>query len=128
MKPTPVVCERCGSEYFYQAKFRQYREMLSSSGAGGGLSTVSDQSQPIRICICGEPMPEEGIRRAGDDARSFSRSVVAAKAHRAKQQPAALLQELLAELATKKELSEAQERLANLEQALQAITAEEKKR
>jgi hypothetical protein len=125
-KWTPVACERCGSLYFYQAEFRQYREMLYSSGAVGGLS-VSAQSQQIRICICGEPRPDAG-QRSGEDAHSFEKCVVVAKALRAKQQPEALLQELLAELATKKELAEAQERLASLEQALQAITAGEKKR
>lgn len=122
---TPVACERCGSVYFQEAEFRQYREQLYSSGVGGGVSPVTDLPQGIRICICGEPMPDTGIRRMGSDARSFTMCVAAAKAHRARQQPAALLQELLAELATKEELAEAQERLGNLEKALQVITATE---
>ena len=69
-------------------------------------------------------MPEPNIRPSGPEARSFSQCVAAAKAHRAKQQPEALLQELLAELAGKKELAEAQERLANIELALQVLAAE----
>ena len=41
-------------------------------------------------------------------------------------QPAALLQELLTELDGKQELAEAQERMANIELALQVLTAEVK--
>ena len=123
--PTPVACERCGPLYFCLADFRQYYMLYSSSAGGGGFSTISAQSQQLRICICGEPLPETGVRRSGDDARLFKACVAAAKAHRAKQQPEALLQELLAELALKKDLAEAQERLANLERALRAIMAQE---
>ena len=121
---TPVACERCGSVYFHEAEFAQYRGGMYSSGAGGELSQLTDVPQRIRICICGEPMPDPSIRRLGEDARSFNQCVEKAKAHRARQQPEALLQELLATLATKKELAEAQERLANIELAMQAITLE----
>jgi hypothetical protein len=121
---TPVACERCGSVYFHEAEFAQYRGGMYSWGAGGELSQVSDVPQRIRICVCGEPMPDTSIRRLGPDAHSFSQCVAAAKAHRARQQPEALLQELLTELAGKKELAEAQERLATIELALQEITAE----
>jgi hypothetical protein len=124
--PTSIACERCGSVYFHQAEFRQYREGLYSSAAGGGLSPVSDLPQLIRICICGEPLPDSGIRRLGDYARSFNQSVRAAKSHRAKQQPEALLEELQKALATRKELAETQQRLANLEKAILVITAEAK--
>ena len=98
-KETPVACERCGSMYFQEAEFRQYRGGMYSSGAGGELSQLTD-------------------------APSFNQCVEKAKAHRARQQPEALLQELLATLATKKELAEAQERLANIKLAMQAITLE----
>jgi hypothetical protein len=70
--PTSIACERGGSVYFHQAEFRQYCEQLYSSAAGGGLSSSTDLPQLIRICICGEPLPDSGIRRAGDDARSFN--------------------------------------------------------
>ena len=120
----PVACDRCGSVYFHEAEFAQYRGGMYSSGAGGELSQLSDVPQRIRICICGEPMPDPNMRRAGPDGRSFNQCVAKAKAHRARQQPEALLQELLATLATKKELAEAQERLARIELALQAITLE----
>jgi hypothetical protein len=121
---TPVTCGRCGSVYLHEAEFKQYRGGFSSSAAGGELSPVSDLPQRIFICICGEPMPDPGIRRIGKDASSFSQSVAAAKAHLARQQPEALLQELLAKLAPKKELAEAKERLANIELALKVIMAE----
>jgi hypothetical protein len=119
-----MSCERCGSVYFHEADFVQYRSGMYSSGAGGEISKLSDLPQRMRICICGEPMPDPNIRRAGPDARSFRQCVAQAKAHRAKQQPEALLQELLAELAGKKELAEAQEWSANMEVALQVIAAE----
>jgi hypothetical protein len=121
---TLVACDRCGSVYFHEAEFAQYRGGVYSSGAGGELSRLTDLPQRIRICICGEPMPDPSMRRAGEDARSFNQCVEKAKAHRARQQPEALLQELLAELATKKELAEAKARLANIELALQVITLE----
>jgi hypothetical protein len=126
MKPTvmPMPCERCGSVYFQEAEFRQYRGGMYSSGGGEGLSPVTELPQRICICICGEPMPDASIRRRGDDARSFTKWMAAAKAHRAKQEPEALLRELRAQLATKQELAETQERLANLEQALRVIAAE----
>jgi hypothetical protein len=119
-----MACERCGSVYFHEAEFAQYRGGLYSSGAGGEISQISDLPQRIWICICGEPMPDPSIRRIGPDASSFNQCVAKAKAHRARQQPEALLQELLAELAAKKQLEEVQERLANIELALQAIAAE----
>ena len=97
-----------------------------SPGAGAEISQISDLPQRIRICICGEPMPDRSIRRIGPDAGSFNQCVAQAKAHRARQQPAALLQELLAELAGKQELAEAQERMANIELALQVLAAEVK--
>jgi hypothetical protein len=122
----PMACERCGSVYFHEAEFAQYRGGLYSSGAGGDISQISDLPQRIRICICGEPMPDPSIRRTGNDARSFNQCVAQAKAHRARQQPAALLQELLAELAGKQELAVVQERMANIELALQVLTAEVK--
>ena len=123
-QPTQMACERCGSVYFHEAEFAQYRGGMYSWGAGGGLSPFTDLPQRIWICICGEPMPDPSIRRSGEDARSFNQCVEKAKAHRARQQPEALLQELLATLATKKELAEAQERLARIELALQVITLE----
>ena len=95
-KQTTVACERCGSVYFQEAELRQYRGGLYSSGVGGELSPISEMSQPLWICICGEPLPDASIRRVGEDARSFHKSVEAAKAHRARQRPEALLQELLA--------------------------------
>jgi len=118
------ACERCRSVYFHEAEFAQYRGGLYSSGAGGEICQLTDLPQRIRICICGEPMPDRSIRRVGPDASSFNQCVAQAKAHRARQQPAALLQELLAELAGKQELAEAQERMANIELALQVLTAE----
>lgn len=121
---TQMACERCGSVYFHEAEFAQYRGGMYSSGAGGEISQTSDLPQRIRICICGEPVPDPNIRRARRDAGSFSQCVALAKAHRAKQQPEALLHALLAELAGKKELAEAQERLANIELALQVLAAE----
>jgi hypothetical protein len=121
---TPLACDRCGSVYFQEAEFGQYRGGLYSSAPGGEISHLTDLPQRARICICGEPMPDTSIRPTGEDARSFAQSVAAAKAHRARQQPDALLQELLAELAAKKHLAEAQQRLAAIELALQAITAE----
>jgi hypothetical protein len=120
---TPVKC-RCGSVYFHETEFREYRSGLSSSGVGGEISPLTNLPQRIRICICGEPKPDPSVRSASQDARSFSQSVAAAKAHRARQQPEALLQELLADLAPKKELAEAKERLANIELALKVILAE----
>jgi hypothetical protein len=123
-QPTQMACERCGSVYFHEAEFAQYRGGMYSWGAGGELSPFTELPQRIWICICGEPMPDPSKRRAGPDGRSFNQCVEKAKAHRARQQPEALLQELLATLATKKELAEAQERLANIELALKVITLE----
>ena len=122
----PVTCDRCGSVYFQEAEFAQYRGGLYSAGVGGEISRVSDLPQPIWICLCGEPMPDPSLKRNGPDARSFSQSVAAAKAQLARQRPEALLQELLAELAPKKELAEAQERLAIIELALKVIRDEAK--
>ncbi|HEV8491605.1 MAG TPA: hypothetical protein VGR76_05010, partial [Candidatus Angelobacter sp.] len=119
--PMPMACERCGSLYFHEAEFAQYRGGLYSSGAGGEISQLTELPQRIWICICGEPVSDPSIRRTGADARSFNQCVAQAKAHRARQQPAALLKELLAELAGKQELAEAEERLANIELALQVI-------
>jgi hypothetical protein len=85
--PTPVTCDRCGSVYLHEAEFKQYRGGFYSSGVGGEISPISHVPQRIWICICGEPVPDPSIRRAGQDARSFSQSVAAAKAYRARQRP-----------------------------------------
>lgn len=121
---TLVTCDHCGSVYFHEAEFKEYRGEMYSSGVGGAICQLSDLPQRIRVCVCGEPVPDPSIRRAGPDARNFTQCVAQAKAHRARQRPAALLQELLGELAGKTELAATQERLANLEQALKVITAE----
>jgi hypothetical protein len=102
------------------------RGEFSRNTAAGYIPRGRRGHQPDSICPSGagsHPRRTDGSSTdARSDARSFNQCVAKAKAHRARQQPAALLKELLAELAGKRELAEAQVRLGRGELALRVFT------
>jgi hypothetical protein len=66
----PLVCDKCGSEWFYQVTLRKYAASAYSSAAGGDLTVISSTAQAIRVCICGRPIPPSisgGRRGIGPD-------------------------------------------------------------
>lgn len=75
-RPSPVEqaassdvarCPVCGSEWFAELQFQQYRADVYSYGPGGDLQVMSPTSFPVRFCLCGyilEPsLTSQGIGR-----------------------------------------------------------------
>jgi hypothetical protein len=48
-------CPKCGSTFFQEVEFRQYR-VHASAVPEGGLQP-SDELRHMKMCMCGEPMP-----------------------------------------------------------------------
>jgi hypothetical protein len=75
----PLVCDKCGSEWFYEVGLRKYAASAYSSAAGGDLTVISSTDQAIRVCICGRPVPPTisgGRRGIGpDEMRSAAAAV-----------------------------------------------------
>jgi len=66
-EPELARCPRCGSTWFAELNFQQYKANVYSYGPGGDLQVASVTSVPIRVCICGFPLPPDvttqGINR-----------------------------------------------------------------
>ncbi len=60
--PDQVCCEQCGSVYFAQSEFRQYRYQYGAL-PGGDLSPVTEDPIRVLVCICGNPMEQGTLRR-----------------------------------------------------------------
>ena len=77
-------CARCGSSWFLEGHFNQYRANVYGANPGADLSLSSTMSFPIRICLCGMPVaPNLGGaipsgRTIKENTQSFSVSVAAA--------------------------------------------------
>jgi hypothetical protein len=75
----PLVCDKCGSEWFYQVTLQKYAASAYSSAAGGDLTVISTTEQAIRVCVCGRPIPPSisgGQRGIGpDEMRSAAGAV-----------------------------------------------------
>lgn len=62
-----AVCPQCGSTWFAELQFRQYKANVYSYGPGGDLQPVSPAPVPMRACLCGyvlEPnITSQGVSR-----------------------------------------------------------------
>jgi hypothetical protein len=115
-----LCCERCGSVYFVEAEFRQYREM-SSSMPGGDLSPVTEASIRALICICGHPIPPGNLRgqsMSREDHASFHRSFEVARQYREVAQPQAIIGRLAESFAGREKYEKLAEQIAKLEAIL----------
>jgi len=52
----PCTCPSCGSTWFREETFNQYRKETYSSRAGGDLEVISEMPQTLRVCLCGRPL------------------------------------------------------------------------
>ena len=52
-----LLCDHCGSEFFYAVELHRYSANAYSEIAGGDLHVIDHPTaQAIRICICGRPV------------------------------------------------------------------------
>jgi hypothetical protein len=80
------ACERCGSTWFAEITFNQYRRGQYSASPGGGLETINVMPMPTLVCLCGFPvLLGMGGTRGGPtpnkDLTSYDASVRAAQTH-----------------------------------------------
>ena len=52
----PSECPSCGSTWFREETFNQYRAETYSARAGGDLEVISEMPQTLRVCLCGRPL------------------------------------------------------------------------
>ncbi len=115
-------CEQCGSSYFVEGQFRQYRKM-SSSLPGGDLSPITEVPVRALVCICGHPINPGKLRRqsiAREDHASFQKSFAAAWGYRQSRQPQAFIGRLSQDFTGRDEYQRLANQIANLEAILQA--------
>jgi hypothetical protein len=115
---TPIVCDECGSTYFYTAHAEQF--------AGGGYGSIEFRSittspQPIKVCLCGHPLvPKQASFGGSPDVlsarNSFYASAQAASERRKKSNP----DKLVKLLATREDLELLQK---SLSETLERVTA-----
>ena len=84
----PVICEKCGSDWFYEVELHQYRGGMYSSAPGGELQIVSTMPQRIRLCLCGHPVSPNlsgyrGGRQPNQAINSFRSALAVAHKYRA---------------------------------------------
>ena len=77
-------CARCGSTWFREAVFNQYKANLYSAAPGGDLEVISEMPMTIKICLCGFPAVPNvggaslGGRTPNENLTSFNGSMKAA--------------------------------------------------
>ena len=113
-------CEKCGSEFFQEAEFRQYRGNAYSAAPGGAMYPLDGEGGPARVCLClcGHPIPllRRSIRSV---PASFSESLTAALRCRAASDPAALEAKLKKAFSSAQEMAEWERKLAQLREVVQ---------
>ena len=123
-----LLCEKCGSSYFMEAEFRQYRKRPSSM-PGGDLLTNSE-NDPIRmlVCMCGNPIQPGKQRRplsiSREEDANFQKSAEAARQYREVAHPQAIIGSLSQSFASKGAHDRLAGRIANLEGILWALALE----
>lgn len=65
-------CPDCGSSWFAELQFQQYRANVYSYGPGGDLQVASPTSIPVRFCLCGRVL-EPNITTQGVGRGTLSR-------------------------------------------------------
>ena len=119
MATRDLQCEKCGSVFFQEAEFRQYRGSVYSSAPGGAMYALESENGPVRacVCLCGHPtLFRSGVRRAPADFRD---SLVAALRRRATSAPEALQASLAEEFASTEGMAELKSKLARLQEIVQ---------
>ena len=110
-----VRCEKCGSTYFVEAQFRQYRTMPSSM-PGGDLSPVTEDPIRMLVCMCGNPIPPGKLRKFSiprEQADNFDRSLNAARQFREVADPQAMMGRLSETFASREAHDRLAEQIAN---------------
>jgi hypothetical protein len=116
--PDQLQCEKCGSSYFVEGHFKQYRPQYSAS-PGGDLSPLSENPVRALVCVCGHPIVPGRLRsQAPGDYKSFEKSLEAARQYRERTNPEAILRRIVELYATKSQHDELAERINKLETIL----------
>jgi hypothetical protein len=50
-----AVCDRCGSNWFQEVEYNQYKGATYSSAPGGEIEQINQMPMRIRVCLCGKP-------------------------------------------------------------------------
>jgi nucleoid DNA-binding protein len=84
-----LICEKCGSTHFIEAKFRRYQEQYASTPGADFVAVTED---PIRalVCMCGHPIQPRQHRSLSISARDwggFQKSFESARRYRQAAEP-----------------------------------------
>jgi hypothetical protein len=127
-------CPSCGSTWFREETFNQYRAETYSSRAGGELEVISEMPQTLRVCLCGAPLPPNigGALHGGitpsSNMDSFGKSLRAALAYLGglSVDPVPVIQSMLGKALTEGMFAENMDALGAKVAALEARLAEAK--
>ena|SRR5579883_1559902 len=108
-----LQCEKCGSVYFQKAEFREYHSGYSATPGGELHPVESQRSIPVRICLCGHPIPWVTTLDQ-KTSRSFETSLEKAVTFRETREPKALRKHFNGKYASRKELQQVQENISKL--------------
>ena len=64
-----LYCEKCGSTYFVEGKFRQYQEQYAST-PGAEFVAVTEEIRAL-VCMCGHPIQVGKLRRLSTPLRKY---------------------------------------------------------
>ena len=125
-----AVCDNCGSSWFCEVEFNQYRSGTYSSAPGGDLDVINPMPMRIRVCACGKPYrPNVGgafhggrtpNEQMGSFAGSLEKAIAAFESNSTEASVAMVVQAALNQVLTPYEI-----RIAELEGLLQKATAPE---
>jgi nucleoid DNA-binding protein len=121
VNPDHQTCEKCGSSYFVEGQFKQYRPGHSTA-PGGDISSLSEYPVKALVCLCGQPVPPGPRRRFGpgesENSKSFRKSFEAARQYREHTGPKAILLRVAGLYASLEQHDELAERIAKLQAIL----------
>lgn len=111
------ICPRCGSNYFQEVEYRQYRKQMYSSAPGGNLSPVSELSFRALVCLCGHVIANHHSQWGArlPEGAAFYDSVTKAAACREARDPEKLQQALVSTYASRTDLENLLQRLGDIE-------------
>jgi hypothetical protein len=101
--------------YFQPAEFREFYSGYSATPGGELYVMPGERSVPVRVCLCGHPMPTR-TPLAREIRQSFGDSLAKALGFRARCEPEALQEYFGNKYASRKKLEQLREELRKLQQ------------
>jgi nucleoid DNA-binding protein len=115
-----LICEKCGSTHFVEAKFDQYEERYESTPSAEYFA-VTEGSIRALVCLCGHPILPGKLRKLSISRQnwdSFQKSFESARRFRDAADPQTIINRISPTLVSREEYNKLAGQIANLETIL----------